>query len=251
MLFVRSLLFVSLHAITAVVFSLISLLVWPLPFNWRYKIVSQWAVLNLWLLKVICNIRYEVEGAEKIPDEPCIIMSKHQSTWETLALQAIFPPQVWVLKRELLWIPFFGWGLASLNPIAIDRSAGRKALNQIIEQGRARLSSGAWVVIFPEGTRIPTGQMGKFGMGAAFLAAETGYSVIPVAHDGGKAWPRHGFLKYPNVIRLVIGDKITIDEQTKKASDINKKVYQWMESQMTYLEGKNPDITPLRKEQNK
>jgi 1-acyl-sn-glycerol-3-phosphate acyltransferase len=247
MLFVRSLLFTTLHVLTAIIFSIISVLVWPLPFKWRYKIVSQWAVLNLWLLKIICGIRYEVEGVEKIPDEPCIIMAKHQSTWETLALQAIFPPQVWVLKRELLWIPFFGWGLASLNPIAIDRGAGRKALNQVIEQGRARLISGAWVVIFPEGTRIPTGQIGKFGMGGAFLAAETGYPVIPVAHDGGKAWPRHGFLKYPNVIKLVIGDKITIDEKTKKASDINKRVYQWMEGQMTQLEGKQPDIAPVEK----
>jgi 1-acyl-sn-glycerol-3-phosphate acyltransferase len=251
MLFARSLLFATLHAITAIFFSFISLLVWPLPFGWRYKIVSQWAVLNLWLLKVICGIRYEVQGAENVPDEPCIIMSKHQSTWETLALQAIFPPQVWVLKRELLWIPFFGWGLASLNPIAIDRGAGRKALNQVIEQGRARLASGAWVVIFPEGTRIPTGQIGKFGMGGAFLAAETGYAVIPVAHDGGKAWPKHGFVKYPGVIKLVIGDKITLDEQTKKASDINKRVYQWMETQMTELEGRKPDTAPLRKDGNK
>ena len=251
MQFARSLLFASLHAVTAVLFSFISLLVWPLPFNWRYKVVSQWAILNLWLLKVICGIRYEVEGRENIPDEPCIIMAKHQSTWETLALQAIFPPQVWVLKRELLWIPFFGWGLASLNPIAIDRGAGRKALNQVIEQGRSRLASGAWVVIFPEGTRIPTGQMGKFGMGGAFLAAETGYAVIPVAHDGGKSWPKHGFLKYPGVIRLVVGDKITLDEQIEKASDINKNVYQWMEAQMTQLEGKKPNTAPLRKDGNK
>lgn len=251
MLFARSLLFVSLHVITAIVFSLISLLVWPLPFDLRYKIVSQWAMLNLWLLKVICRIRYEVEGLEKVPDEPCIIMAKHQSTWETLALQAIFPPQVWVLKRELLWIPFFGWGLASLNPIAIDRGAGRKALNQIIEQGRARLNAGAWVVIFPEGTRIQTGKIGKFGMGGAFLAAETGYAIVPVAHDGGKAWPRHGFLKYPSVIKLVIGDRIMIDKQKTKPSDINRQVYQWMESQMTHLEGKKPDIAPSRKDEKK
>lgn len=248
MLFIRSLLFAFLHAATAVIFSLISVVVWPLPFKIRYKIVSQWALLNLWLLKVICDIRYQVEGAEKIPSDACIIMCKHQSTWETLALQAIFPPQVWVLKRELLWIPFFGWGLASLNPIAIDRGAGRKALNQVIEQGRARLESGACVVIFPEGTRIPVGQIGKFAMGGAFLAAETGYPVIPVAHDGGKAWPRHGFLKYPNMIRLVVGDKITIDEQTKKASDINRQAFQWIENQMTQLEGKKPELRPFKKE---
>ena len=251
MLFTRSLLFAALHFLSVIFFSIFALILWPLPFQWRYKLVSQWAVFNLWLLKVICGIRYEVEGGENIPDEPCIIMCKHQSSWETLALQALFPPQVWVLKRELLWIPFFGWGLASLKPIAIDRRAGRKALNQIIEQGRKRLDSGAWVVIFPEGTRIPSGQIGEFGMGGAFLAAKTGYSIIPVAHNAGKAWPKNGFLKYPGVIKLVIGNKIVIDENMKKVSDINKQVYQWIESQMTRLEGDKPEVVILNKEKNK
>ncbi len=249
MLFIRSLLFSICHVLTAVLFSIVAVVLWPLPFKIRYKLVSQWAILNLWLLKVICGVRYEVEGAENIPDEPCVIMCKHQSSWETLALQAIFPPQVWVLKRELLWIPFFGWGLASLNPIAIDRAAGRKALNQVVEQGQARLDSGAWVVIFPEGTRVPTGQMAKFGMGGAFLASETGYAVIPVAHNAGKAWPKHGFLKYPGVIKLVIGDKIAIADNAQKVSDINKQVYQWMESQMTRLEGRKPEVALLMKEE--
>ena len=251
MLFTRSLLFAALHFLSVIFFSIFALILWPLPFRWRYKLVSQWAVFNLWLLKVICGIRYEVEGGENIPDEPCVIMCKHQSSWETLALQALFPPQVWVLKRELLWIPFFGWGLASLKPIAIDRRAGRKALNQIIEQGRKRLDSGAWVVIFPEGTRIPSGQIGEFGMGGAFLAAKTGYSIIPVAHNAGKAWTKNGFLKYPGVIKLVIGNKIVIDENMKKVSDINKQVYQWMESQMTRLEGDKPEVVILNKEKNK
>lgn len=240
MLFVRSLVFAGLHIITAVMFSILAIIVWPLPFNLRYKVVSQWAISNLWLLEKICGIRYEVEGQENISNEPCIILCKHQSSWETLALQAIFPPQVWVLKRELLWIPFFGWGLASLNPIAIDRGAGRKALNQIIEQGQQRLSSGAWVVIFPEGTRIASGVMGKFGVGGARLAVETGFPIIPVAHDAGKAWPRHGFIKYPGVIKLVIGAKITSEEKT--ASDLNQEVFDWMESEMTLLEGKKPEL---------
>ena len=248
MMFLRSLVFAGMHVITAVLFSIISLIVWPLPFRLRYKLVSQWAVINLWLLEKICGIRYQVEGLEKIPDEPCIIMCKHQSTWETLALQAVFPPQVWVLKRELLWIPFFGWGLASLKPIAIDRSAGRKALNQVVEQGRERLSSGAWVVIFPEGTRIPAGEIGKFGMGGAFLAVETGYPVVPVAHDAGKSWPKHGFVKHPGVIKLVIGDKIATDDKKTKASTLNKCVFQWMEEEMTRLEGSKPTLTVLKEE---
>ena len=173
MLFLRSLVFSTVQFITTVIFSLVGVLLWPLPFSWRYKIVSKWAALNLWLLKLICGISYELEGVENIPDEPCIIMCKHQSAWETLALQVIFPQQVWVLKRELLWIPFFGWGLAALNPIAIDRSAGRKALKQIIEQGKNRLQAGSFIVIFPEGTRIPVGEMGRFGIGGAKLAVES------------------------------------------------------------------------------
>ena len=240
MLFVRSLFFAGLHIVSAVIFSLLAVIVWPLPFTWRYKLVSQWAISNLWLLKIICGIRYEVQGLDNISDEPCIILCKHQSSWETLALQAIFPPQVWVLKRELLWIPFFGWGLASLNPIAIDRGAGRKALNQIIEQGQQRLSSGAWVVIFPEGTRIASGAMGKFGIGGARLAVETGFPIIPIAHDAGKAWPRHGFIKYPGVIKLVIGAKIATEGKT--ASDLNLQVFDWMASEMTALEGKTPAL---------
>lgn len=240
MLFVRSLVFAGLHIVTAIIFSFIGILILPLSFKWRYKIVSQWAISNLWLLEKICGIRYEVEGRENISDDPCIIFCKHQSSWETLALQAVFPPQVWVLKRELLWIPFFGWGLASLNPIAIDRGAGRKALNQIVEQGQERLGSGVWVVIFPEGTRIATGSMGKFGIGGAKLAVETGYPIIPVAHDAGKAWPRHGFIKYPGVIKLVIGAKIATKDET--ATVLNQRVFDWMESEMTLLEGKKPEL---------
>lgn len=249
MLFSRSLVFAVLHVLTAILFSFISILVWPLPFKSRYAVISQWAKLNLWLLKVICGVSFKVEGREHIPDEPCIILCKHQSSWETLALQAVFPPQVWVLKRELLWIPFFGWGLASLNPIAIDRNAGRKALNQVVEQGRDRLNNGAWVAIFPEGTRIPTGQIGKFGMGGTFLATETGYPIVPVAHDAGKAWPKHGFLKYPGEITLVIGDKIDITDN--KASALNKQVFQWMETEMTRLEGQKPTVVTPNKEQTK
>ena len=238
MLFLRSLIFVSFHALSIVFFAVLSILLWTLPFKYRYKIMRLWAVSNIWMLKVVCGIHYEIKGLENISDTPCIIMCKHQSAWETLALQVIFPQQVWVLKRELLWIPFFGWGLAALNPIAIDRGAGRKALNQVVEQGKERLGSGSWIVIFPEGTRIPSGKVGRFGIGGAKLAVESGYPIIPVAHDAGKAWPRNEFIKKPNVITLVIGDEIaTVD---KTAAEVNEQVYQWMEGQMTKLEGQKP-----------
>jgi 1-acyl-sn-glycerol-3-phosphate acyltransferase len=240
MLLLRSLVFVFLHAVTAIVFSLLGVLLWPLPFKWRYMAVSRWAVLNLWLLEKICGVRYEVEGLENISDQASVILCKHQSSWETLALQSVFPPQVWVLKRELLWIPFFGWGLASLKPIAIDRTAGRQALNQIIEQGKKRLSAGYWVVVFPEGTRMPSGKMGRFGVGGAKLAVEAGVPVIPVAHDAGKAWPRHGFIKYPSVIKLVIGP--AINSQHKTPVELNQLAHQWMAGQMQALEGQQAKI---------
>lgn len=238
MIYIRSTLFFIFYALTAVLFSCLGVLLWPLPFKWRYAVVSQWAKTNIWLLEKICDVRLEVEGSEHIGDEPAVIICKHQSAWETLALQAVFPPQVWVLKRELLWIPFFGWGLASLKPIAIDRKAGRKALSQVIEQGLDRLSSGAWVVVFPEGTRVAPGYIGKFGIGGARLAVETGYPVIPVAHDAGHYWPKRGFLKHPGTIKMQIGAKI--DTSGIEAADLNQQLYDWMEQTMTQLEGKKP-----------
>jgi 1-acyl-sn-glycerol-3-phosphate acyltransferase len=246
MLFIRSAIYAVYQSITAIIFSLLGVLLWPLPFSCRYRVVSLWARSNLWVLKVVCQIRMEVDGLENIPDEPCVILCKHQSAWETLALQAVFPPQVWVLKRELLWIPFFGWGLASLNPIAIDRKAGRQALNQVIQQGKARLADGAWVVVFPEGTRVASGYIKKFGIGGARLAVESGCPVVPVAHDAGKIWPRQGFIKYPGVVKLTIGTKITTEGRA--ASDINQQVFEWMSSQMTLLEGKPPVMQARTKE---
>jgi 1-acyl-sn-glycerol-3-phosphate acyltransferase len=238
MILFRSLVFFVIYAVTAVLFSCLGVILWPLPFKWRYAVISQWAKTNIWLLAKICDLHLEVEGKEHIGQDPAVIICKHQSAWETLALQAVFPPQVWVLKRELLWIPFFGWGLASLNPIAIDRKAGRKALSQVIEQGLDRLSSGAWVVVFPEGTRVAPGRMGKFGIGGARLAVDTGYPVIPVAHDAGHYWPKRGFMKKPGTIRMVIGEKI--ETGGVDAAALNQQLFEWMQQQMTRLEGKKP-----------
>ncbi|MCX4189524.1 lysophospholipid acyltransferase family protein [Methylophaga sp. OBS3] len=238
MIWLRSSLFFFIYSISAIIFSLLAVLVWPLPFRIRYGVVSRWAVWNIWTLKVICGTRLEVEGRELIPDEPCVILCKHQSAWETLALQAVFPPQVWVLKRELLWIPFFGWGLASMKPIAIDRKAGRKALAQVVEQGKARLDSGAWVVVFPEGTRMPVGTQGRFGIGGARLAVDASVPVVPVAHNAGHFWPKRGFLKKPGVIKMQIGAKIPTQGQS--AASINQQVESWMSEAMTSLEGSRP-----------
>ena len=205
-----------------------------LPFALRYRLISAWARFQLIVLKHLCRLDYRVEGREHLPGGAAIILSKHQSAWETIAFQGIFPPQTWVLKRELLWIPLFGWALALLRPIAIDRSAGRKAIEQVIEQGRDRLRSGIWVVVFPEGTRVAPGTRKRYATGGAVLAAETGYPVVPVAHNAGSFWPRRGFLKRPGTIRVVIGP--VIDGRGQKAEEIIRRTEEWIENKMVKLE---------------
>src|SRR5574340_918539 len=178
MLALRSLIFLLLQIVITPVFAMAALLTFPLSPLTRYRIISQWAKLMLPLLRVVCGIRHEVRGIENIPKEPCIVLCKHQSAWETLALQEIFPPQVWVLKRELLWLPFFGWALALTSPIAIKRSDGKGAIKQVLKQGKERLAQGFCVVIFPEGTRVPFGRRGKYQIGGAMLAATSGLSFL-------------------------------------------------------------------------
>ena len=205
-----------------------------LPFALRYRLISAWARFQLIVLKHLCRLDYRVEGREHLPGGAAIILSKHQSAWETIAFQGIFPPQTWVLKRELLWIPLFGWALALLRPIAIDRSAGRKAIEQVIEQGRERLQSGIWVVVFPEGTRVAPGTRKRYAIGGAVLAAETGYPVVPVAHNAGSFWLRRGFLKRPGTVRVVIGP--VIDPRSQTAEEIIKQAEEWIEMKMVELE---------------
>lgn len=184
----------------------------------------------LFLLWHLCGLRYRIIGAENIPKTPSIVLSKHQSAWETLAFQEIFPPQVWVLKKELLRIPFFGWGLAMTSPIAIDRSAKKKALEQIVEQGKDRLKQGFWIVVFPEGTRIPPGQRGKYRIGGAWLATHTNVPVVPVAHNAGEFWGRNSFVKHSGTITISIGQPI--DPTGMEAGELNAQVEAWIEAEM-------------------
>ena len=232
MLFLRSGLFFVGQVITAPIFTLIALLALPLNPITRNNLISGWARSMLWWLKVTCNIRYEITGLENIPHSPTIILSKHQSAWETFAFQAIFPTQVYVLKRELLWIPIFGWGLAMSSPIAINRAAGREALKQLVEKGKDRLAKGLWVVIFPEGTRIAPKKRGKYHIGGAWLAVHTQTPVLPVAHNAGDFWPK-GFIKTPGVIQMHIGHPI----QTAglKTDALNQQVENWIEAEMETL----------------
>ncbi len=235
MIYLRSILFFIGMVLSAPVILLVGLLVAPFPFSIRYRVISQWAIFVIWWLKVTCNLDYRVEGLEHLQQiNNAIIFSKHQSAWETMAFQSIFPPQVWVLKESLLWVPFFGWGLALLKPIAIDRGAGRKALQQVVQQGTDRLQNGIWVVIFPEGTRLPPGEQKKFAAGGAMLANKSGYPVVPVAHNAGSFWARRGLLKKPGTIQVRIGTPINTAELS--SSEINQQAESWINAQMEELE---------------
>ncbi len=233
MTFIRSSLFCLGLIVSTLIAVPITLLLLVVPFAMRFRLVSNWARFNLWWLRVTCNIKAEITGLENIIDQPAIIMCKHQSAWETLVIQLLFPPQVWILKRELLWIPIYGWGLATMRPIAIDRSLGVRALKQIVLQGVERLNAGLWVVVFPEGTRIAPGKRQKYHPGGGMLAEKSGYPVIPIAHNAGHLWPRNSFLKWPGTIRMVIG--APVQTQGKKAAQITREVEEWIESTVAAL----------------
>ena len=241
-LVLRSLFFYGGLALLTLIIAPLSLLTFPFPFETRYRFISQWARINLWWLARICRLRFQVSGTENIPDSNAIIFCKHQSAWETLALQVIFPPQVWVLKRELLWIPFFGWGLAMLEPIAIDRRAIRRAMRSLLEQGLKRLHDGRWVIIFPEGTRVVPGEKRRYQTGGALLAQRSGYPVVPVAHNSGEFWPRRGFIKYPGTIQVSIGP--VIETKGRTVSEINTWAENWIETEMQKLAGRDKPVRP-------
>ncbi len=229
MIFVRSLVFFLAQLTWVTFYATLMLLIIPLKPHTRYYYLKGIACSLIWLLRVICNIRMEVRGAENIPQEPCVILCKHQSAWETFALQLVFPDQVYVAKRELLWLPFFGWALALQSPIAINRSKGKDALKQLLKQGKQRLNDGFCVVVFPEGTRIPFGQRGKYKIGGAMLAASSGAPVAPVAHNAGKYWGRNSFMKYPGTIVISIGKPIIT--AGLKADEINRQAEEWIEAE--------------------
>ena len=222
---------------STLVFTPIALASTLLPYRFRWRVVTQWSRFNLYWLSATCGIRCEVEGLEHVPAEPAVVLAKHESAWETLALQRYFAPQVWVLKRELLRIPFFGWGLATLRPIAIDRRAALGAFEQMLAQGKERLADGCWVVVFPEGTRAPPGVRRRFKKGGARLAVHTGRPIVPVAHNAGDCWPRNSFYKYPGTIRVVIGEPI--DTIGQSALRVNRMAEQWIHDTLDRIRGED------------
>jgi 1-acyl-sn-glycerol-3-phosphate acyltransferase len=229
----RPILFYLGLALLTILLLPIALLVLIFPLATRFRIISKWSVINLWWLKITCGLKHEVSGLENIPEGPAIIMCKHQSAWETLALQLVFPAQVWILKRELLYIPIYGWCLAVMQPIAIDRSSVIKALRQIVKQGTERLNQGLWVVIFPEGTRVAPGEKKKYQPGGGILAEKSGFPVVPVAHNSGYFWPRQSLRKYPGTINMVVGP--VIETQGKSASIIIAEAENWIEAEVAKL----------------
>jgi 1-acyl-sn-glycerol-3-phosphate acyltransferase len=234
----RALVFWAGFALSVLLWSVPLLLMFPLPYLWRHRWVRSWCRFNVWWLRIACGLGHRVDGLANIPvDRPVIVMSKHQSTWETFALQTFLPPVVFVLKRELLRIPFFGWGLAVMRSIAIDRGSGRKAVEQLVEQGRERLDDGIGVAVFPEGTRTAPGQRRRYKLGGAVLASRTGYPVLPIAHNSGEFWPRHSWVKWPGTIDVVIG--APIEPAGRDPEELLAQTESWIEAEVERIS--NPE----------
>lgn len=222
------------------------------PFRGRggFIVTRCWASSMLEAGRILCGLDYVIEGRENIPDTPSVVMIKHSSVFEAYAQTVVFPDQVWVLKRELFWIPIFGWGLATLKPIAINRKAGRSAVKQVIQQGKARLAQGMWVTVFPEGTRVAPGQTKKYGVSGAALAHDAGVSIVPVAHNAGDFWPRRSLRKQPGLIRFCIGPAIDASGRTPK--ETNLLVQEWIENKMAEIsEGYRSDENPTESSPDK
>ncbi len=207
-----------------------------LPFPRRFALVRVWARVLLTALKWTCRLDYRVEGLENLPTGSHIALWKHSSSWETIAMSLVFPRQVWVLKRELTWIPAVGWGIRQVHAIAIDRKSGHSAVSQVVAQGKERLAEGDWIIIFPEGTRMPPGQSRRYGVSGALLAAETGRLLVPVAHNAGSFWPRRGLRKKPGTIRVIIGKPVAAAGRDPR--EVNQEVQSWVEATVAQMEGR-------------
>lgn len=240
-----SALFTSLMFLTVVPWSFATICVRPFGLGPAFAVASSWGRMICWLCETLCGLRYSVEGMENLPEAASVAMVKHSSAYETIVLLNILPRQIWVLKRELIWAPFFGWALATLEPIAIDRSGGRAAVTQVIEQGRRKIADGAWVIVFPEGTRMPAGETRRYGASGALLAQESGALLVPIAHNAGDFWPRRGLRKLPGTVRFVIGK--AVDPAGRDAREVNEEIQAWVEATVARLRepagSENPGIS--------
>lgn len=223
----RGILFYVLYALGIMVFGLLGITLgrW-LRYPHAYYLMSRFNWYALQLARWVCGIRYEVVGLENVPAEPCVVVSNHESAWETYMTGLFFRPQATVLKQELMRIPFFGWALRPIRPIALDRSKPTSALKQLLKEGAQRLKQGDWVVVFPEGTRVRPGQTGKYNKGAAMLAVRAGVPVLPLAHNAGQCWPPGQIAKYPGRIRVMIGP--VIQTQGRETDAVHAEIEQWI-----------------------
>ena len=233
MVFLRSLLFQLILVVITPFYWVIVMLSGLLPRMSRWHVVAAWPIFATWLAKHLLGIDYVVDGRENIPREPCVILSKHSSAWETIAFSGIFPPHVYVIKRELLWIPFLGWGLALYSPIAIDRSNRKLAMQRLFELGRERFAQGFCIMIYPEGTRVAVGKRGTYRLGGATIATKLDAKVLPVAHNAGTVWPRNSFLKYPGKVTVRIGKPI--DAKGVAADVLMRQIEDWIEGEVAQL----------------
>lgn len=234
----RSLLFYAGYAVIMTLQSLVGLLLYPIaPYRWVHAWLVSACRAAVWWARVSCGIRYELVGADNIPAGACVVLSKHQSAWETLFLQGWMQPATTVAKRELLRIPFFGWGMALTRPIAIDRDKPSQALKDVIRQGTERIARGERVIIFPEGTRMLPGEAGDYSAGGAMLALRAGAPVLPVALNSGDCWPRGTLLKRPGTIRVVFGEPIQPDGHNAKS--LTGAARDWIETTLAQAQARS------------
>jgi 1-acyl-sn-glycerol-3-phosphate acyltransferase len=230
---VRSLIFMTITIISIVIFSVLIILARPFGSAASYRTCRSWSAMTLVLCKVLCGLDFTVEGKENLPQTNSVVFLKHSSAYETITQWVIFPRQTWVMKRELLWPPFLGWALALLQPIAINRSAGRAAVDQVIAQGSDRLNSGLWVMIFPEGTRMGPGETRRYGVSGTLLAQNAQRLIVPVAHNAGDFWPRRAFKKRPGTVKFCIGPPV--DPAGRDPREVNAELQQWIETKVAEL----------------
>lgn len=239
MMAIRSALYTVLQVLTVAPWSIVCLCSAIFPLETRYRITMVWPRTCIWLAEKVLGIRYQVIGRENLVDGPAILLSKHQSTWETLFYPGFVMPRelCYVFKRELLMLPFFGWGIGLLNMIHIDRSKGHNAFEEVVTQGREKLAQGRWIIMFPEGTRIPVGQKGRYKSGGARLAVRTNTPITPIAVNSGECWPKNAFIKTPGLITVSIGKAIQVEGRS--ADEVNQEVEQWIETEMRNI---SPDV---------
>lgn len=235
--FIRSLLFSTLVVIYTVPFCALCILIWPLSVEYRFHNIKRWTNSVIWLLRVICHVDYHVEGIENIPtDRVGVVVCKHQSAWETFFVPRFFKSATVIVKKELFWVPFFGWGLWSTDPIAINRRAQKSAMQQIIDKGKKCLQRGRWVIVFPEGTRTLPGKIGNYRPGAARLAVAAECPILPIAHNAGHFWRKRGFLKRPGVVQVAIGP--LIETKGRRPEEVMEEAKQWIENAVSEMEKK-------------